>query len=262
MSIRRIFAILLQEVYITRRTVEVGIDLPFFSVMSVIVFGFVNSYLSVTSGKTVANYLFMGTILWEVVRITQYSMSVGALWNVWSRNLANMFITPLSLREYMVAQMFSSGLKSLVIVSALSLLAATLFDFNITALGPLNLVLFFLNLMFFAWSIGLSVLGVIFRFGTRVQALAWGTVFLFQPLTASFFPVDVLPPFLQVIARLIPATYVFEAARRALTEQSVAWELMGMALLQNAIYFALAAWFFNYMFRRSRETGPFARNEE
>jgi hypothetical protein len=32
--------------------------------------------------------------------------------------------------------------------------------------------------------------------------------------------------------------------------------------LENVLYFGLAVWFFQYMFRRSRETGQFARNEE
>jgi hypothetical protein len=37
---------------------------------------------------------------------------------------------------------------------------------------------------------------------------------------------------------------------------------MVIAAAENVLYFGLALWFFNYMYRRSRQTGQFARNEE
>src|SRR5205807_1299908 len=106
-------AVLLQEVFITLRSVEVMFDLPFWSLMTVIVFGFVTKFLTQVMSQNVAQYLYMGTLMWEIVRITQYSMSVGALWNVWSRNLSNMFITPLSMAEYIIAQMLSGLIKAI-----------------------------------------------------------------------------------------------------------------------------------------------------
>lgn len=262
MSPNRIKAVLLQEFYISRRSIEVIVDLPFFSIMSVIVFGFVTAFLSTVMNLSFARYLYLGAILWEIIRIAQYSMSVGALWNVWSRNLSNMFITPLSLTEYVLAQMFSGLIKALAIFGLLCVLAALLFQFNLFAMGVPNLILFFLNLVFFAWSIGLALLGVIFRFGTRIQALAWGVIFFFQPLTAAYYPLDVLPPPLQTLARFIPPTYVFEAARKSLDDPSINWTYAWLAFGENVVYFALAVVFFGYMYRRSKETGQFARNEE
>jgi ABC-2 type transport system permease protein len=256
--VSRIRAILLQEVYISGRSFEIFFDLPFFSVMTVTVFGFICTYLSNALDPTVARYLFLGTLLWEIVRVAQYSMSLEALWNVWSHNL---FITPLSVTEYVVAQMISAALKALVIFGLLSLIAKG-FGFDLYAMGWANLGLFFLNLVMFAWSVGLALLGVIFRLGTRIQALAWGLVWIFQPLAAAYYPVEVLPPPLQSLARLIPATYVFEAARQSLGNSEVKWRAAGIALAENAVYFVLAIAIFSYLHRRSRQTGQFARNEE
>ena len=262
MSFSRIRAILLQEWYISRRSVEVVIDLPFFSVISVIVFGFVTAFLATVMDASAARYLFLGAILWEIIRVAQYSMSVEALWNVWSRNLSNMFITPLTLREYMLAQMLSGSLKALLIFAVLSLISATLFHFNLYVMGVPNLLLFFVNLVFFAWSVGLVLLGIIFRFGTRIQALAWGMVFIFQPLTAAYYPVRVLPPALQSVAKLLPPTYVFEAARGNLDNPAIRWDSSGRPSPRTSSTSPSAVLFFNFMFRRSKETGQFARNEE
>src|SRR5439155_19730330 len=119
----------------------------------------------------------------------------------------------------------------------------------------------FLDLSIFAWSLGLVLLGLIFRSGTRIQALAWGLIFLFEPLTAALFPVAILPPALQTVAYLLPPTYVFEAARAALVDPTVDGRLFAIALVENLTYLGLAGLIFQFLFRRSRETGQFARNE-
>ncbi|MDQ3809375.1 MAG: ABC transporter permease [Chloroflexota bacterium] len=261
-SIERIRAVLLQEVFITLRSVEVMVDLPFWSLMTVVVFGFVTMFLSTVMSPIVAQYLYMGTLMWEIIRIAQYSMSLGALWNVWSRNFSNMFIAPMSMPEYIVAQMLSAAAKSAVLFGLLALVATFVFNLNMFGMGPGNLVLLYLNLLVFGYSIGLFILGVILRLGTRIQALAWGLVLIFQPLTAAYYPLQIMPPPLQAVARLFPPTYVFEAARAGLSSPAIQWDHIGIAAAQNVVYFVLSVWFFRYMFRRSRQTGQFARNEE
>lgn len=261
MSVTRIKAVLLQEFFITRKSLEIIVDLFFFSIMAVVVFGFVSLFLSGSVNSTSAHYLLLGILLWEIIRITQYSMSVGSLWNVWSRNLSNMFIAPLSLKEYVFAHMLSGVAKALPTFILISIIAVVIFDFNIFSIGIVNLILGFINLTIFSWTIGLIILGLIFRFGTRIQALAWGLIFLFQPLTAAFFPVKILPDFLRLIAYSLPPTYVFEAARNALTNPSVNWNYAGIAFLQNIIYFLLSIWFFTTMVKKSKDTGQFASME-
>lgn len=262
-SANRISAVLLQEAYITGRSVEVLVDLPLWSLMTVVVFGFVTRFLASTMNPTYAQYLYLGTLMWEVMRITQYSMTLGALWNVWSHNFSNMFIAPLSMLEYVLAQMVSAVIKALLLFGVIGVIAALAFDFNVLSMGVLTLTLAFVNLVWFGYTTGLFILGIILRVGTRIQALAWGLVLVFQPLTAAFYPLQVMPPLLQAIALAFPPTYVFEAARSGLSAPEVVdWDWMGVALLENLIYFALATWFFQYMYKRSRQTGQFARNEE
>jgi ABC-2 type transport system permease protein len=262
LSVARIKAVLLQEFYITLRSVEVMVDLPFWSIMTALVFGFVTRFLGTVMDPTVAQYLYVGTLLWEIMRVTQYSMSLSVLWNVWSHNFSNMFITPLSMPEYVLAQMVSGAVKAVVLFAAVAGLAAALFDVNLFVIGLPNLALLFLNLLWFGYSIGLLILGVIFRLGTRIQALAWGLLLIFQPLTAAYYPLAVLPAPLQAIARLLPPTYVFEAARAGLADPSIRWSDMTIAALENLIYFVLSLAFFQDMYRRSRLNGQFARNEE
>jgi ABC-2 type transport system permease protein len=261
MSWLRITALIRQEYYITRRSLEVILDLYFFSAMAVAVFGLVSLYLARSFTGPGVYYLLLGTVLWEVVRITQYSMTVSSLWNVWSHNLSNMFVSPLSLAEYLAAQIISSTVKTLVALLLIGTLVVTLFGLDLPRLGWINLVLFFINLSIFAWSLGLALLGLIFCFGTRIQALAWGVVFLFQPLCAAFFPLSVLPRGLQVVAEALPPTHVFEAARASLASPAVNWAEAGITLALNGVYLALALAVFLWLIRRSQQSGQFAKND-
>jgi ABC-2 type transport system permease protein len=261
-STERIRAVLLQEIFITLRSVEVMVDLPFWSLMTVIVFGFVTRFLSTVMNPTIAQYLYLGTLMWEIMRVTQYSMSLGALWNVWSHNFSNMFIAPLTMVEYVAAQMVSAVVKALLLFGLVALIAGVVFDFNLLDMGVGNLALSFACLLWFAYSIGLFILGIIFRLGTRIQALAWGLVLIFQPLTAAYYPLSVMPPVLQSVARALPPTYAFEAARAGLSTPEIHWDWFAISAVENVLYFVLSVWFFQYMYRRSRETGQFARNEE
>lgn len=257
----RIISIIQQEYYITKRSLEVIIDLFFFSTITIVVFGYVAKYLAGTNNTEAAFYLIIGLVLWEIVRVSQYSVTVSVLWNVWARNLSNMFVSPISSSEYLLALIISSVIKSIIVLSILGVITKFVFDFDILQIGILNLVLHFINLSIFAWSIGVFVTGLIFRFGTRIQAMSWGLIFLFQPLSAAFFPIDVLPTYMQSVSKLIPATYVFEAARNNFKNPATDWQSFITALVINIIYLIFSFVFFHFMFRKSRQTGQFARNE-
>jgi len=261
MSITRIWGVLLQELYITKRSLEVFMDLFFFTAINVLAFGLVSKFLFSGDSFLAGEYLLGGFLFWEVLRITQYSMSVGAMWNVWSKNLSNMFISPLTTKEYLTALMLSGLIKAVFIFIGISIMSLYFFNFNIFKIGLLNLFASYINLTFFAWSLGIIILGIIFRYGTRIQALAWGLIFLFQPLTAALFPLSILPIYIKVISYLFPSTYVFEAIRQALISPSFNLQFQTIALVQNILYFLLSIWVFNFLFRRSKETGQFVNNE-
>src|SRR5689334_17803001 len=250
-STDRVRAVLLQEAFITARSVEVMVDLPLWTLMSVVVFGFVTRFLASVMNPTFAQYLYVGILLWEIMRIAQYSMTLGALWNVWSHNFSNMFITPMSMLEFVVAQMLSAVVKAAVLFAVAALIAAMAFDVNVLDMGMPTLALGFVNLVWFGYTTGLFILAIILRVGTRIQALAWGLLLVFQPLTGAFYPLEVMPPVLQAVARAFPPTYVFEAARAGLSSPEIHWDFMGISALENLVYFGAATWFFRYMYRRS-----------
>ena len=261
MNLNRILAILLQELYITRRSYEVLADIFVFPVMSMVVFGFLSLYLTGSSNPLIAHSILLGIVLWQTIAIVQYSIPVGALWNIWWRNLSNMFITPLTTAEYIIALTISGILKSIIVFSLGALMSFYIFHYNIFEIGIGNLLLFLLNLSMFGFAFGVLILGTIFKFGSRVQAFAWGLLPMLQPLAAVFYPVTILPEPIRFFSYLLPPTHIFEAMRVTLTHGGIQWNSIGIAFFENIIFIILGILFFNGMFKASKTNGQFARNE-
>lgn len=261
MKIRRITAVLQQEFFITIHSVEVIMDIFFFPLANIIVFGILSLYLGGSRASIAAQHVLLGMLLWQIIWIVEYSVAVGSLWNIWARNLSNMFIAPLMVSEYILAQTLSGIMKACIMLFLGSLLSSLVFNFNILSIGILPLILTFINFAFFAFSIGIAMLGLIFRYGTRIQAFAWGAIPILQPLSAAFYPLNIMPLPLQFIAYFFPPTYTFEAARYSLVHHIVNWQLFGASLAENIFYCAACILFFSKMFKKSRDTGQFARNE-
>ncbi len=261
MNLRRIKGILWQEFFVLRRSGEVIADIIVFPFTNIAVFGFLSLYLS-AENELAGHTVIFGMLLWNVVWIIEYSITLGSLWNIWTRNLTNLFISPLRLSEYLLAHTLSGIIKAFIVLISSAVLSVYLFEFNLFTVGFMPLLLAFINFALFAYALGIFILGLIYRYGTRIQAAAWSAVGLFQPLCAALYPLDVLPTALQYVAILFPATYTFEAARFALTNNgAVAWNLFGIAFAENLVYCVLCTFAFLAMYNHSRNSGQFARNE-
>ncbi len=260
-ALQRIKGLIIQEFYLTRHSLEIFFDTFFIPMITVALFCFITSYFYDANDPSRAQYLTLGVLMWEVVSICQYNITVSSLWSVWSKNLSNIFIAPISLSEYIIAHVIASFARTIGLVALMAIFTAVFFGFNILDLGLVNVFFFSLNLFIFGWWVGYILLGFIFRYGTRIQAIAWSLLFLFQPIVAVFYPVSVLPGALQFVARCLPPTYIFEASRQALIKPGVNWRYIVIATLLNGLYSILSIIIFSYLFKRSKETGQFARND-
>lgn len=261
MSWKRIKAVIMHEFFIMTRSLEVINDVIIFPILSIIIFGFLTIYLSGTGGMIIGKEVLIGMILWQVVNMIQYSIAVGSMWDVWARNLTNIFVTPVSNFEYILAYTISGCIKTFLVILFGGIISFYFFGTNLLDLGLLNLIIYTINLAIFGFGFAIIVLGLIFRYGTRIQALSWGLIAILQPLMAVVYPVSILPKPLQMIAYLLPPTYVFEAARANVIDKTFQWTNISMAFILNIIFIFLAVTFFNYMFNQSKKTGNFARLE-
>ncbi|MFB6294559.1 MAG: ABC transporter permease, partial [Candidatus Nanohaloarchaea archaeon] len=124
------------------------------------------------------------------------------------------------------------------LLAVLLILAAIFYSFNILSVGVFGLAALTLPLAIFGSGLGLFVAGLIYRFGQRIQVFAWSTIVLLQPVSAVFYPREVLPGVFHAASLLIPTSYVFEGMRQALAEGIVPWAALQVALALSIVYFA------------------------
>lgn len=261
MKLRNIRAILLQEFYVTKGSFEVIFDVFVFSLASIVVYGFISRYLASGSNVEIGQNLLIAVIFWEVVRITQYSTSLSSMWNVWSHNLSNMFIAPIKTSEYITAHIISATSKAALVMILALLLSPVVFHLNILSLGLFPIIFSFINMVIFAIAIGLVLIGLVFQYGTKIQALTWGLIFMIQPFCAVFFPVNILPTFMQVIAHCFPITYFFEWLRALHTGSHYGINTVLAAFLFNVVCLAAGCLIFTYQIAASKRSGQLARND-
>lgn len=254
--IRRVGALVLRHYYLYRSSWTRVVELVYWPTMELLLWGFLTLYLQ-RAGSSLPNVvaLFLGAlILWDVLFRAQIGVSLAFLEEIWSRNLANLFVSPLTPLEFMIGQIILGLLRTLVTAGFMAFLAAALYQYNLFALG-LPLLAFFINLLIMGWAIGLLVSALILRFGQGAESLAWAVIFLFQPVSAIFYPVSTLPTWLQPVAWATPAAHVFEGMRIVLLEQRFDQRLFWSAIGLNAVYLGVGIAVFLWMFQIARRRG-------
>ena len=143
---------------------------------------------------------------------------------------------------------------------AVSLIAWLCYSFNIFP-SLQGFVPYLLNLVLFAMALGVITTGLIFRYTTRIQGLAWSFASLLMPVSCVFYPISSLPQWLHPVAWALPTTHVFEGMRQTLSGAGFSAFHFEWALGLNTIYFAFAVFFFRRIFESARARGLLVKIE-
>ncbi|HEY8442156.1 MAG TPA: ABC transporter permease [Xanthobacteraceae bacterium] len=259
----RINAMVLRYLYLLRSSWSRLLELIYWPAMQLFVWGFLQFYVAQNSGFFArASGVFIGAVLmWDILFRGQLGFSVSFLEEMWSRNLSNILISPLRPIEFVCALMIMSLIRLAIGMVPVTLLAMAFFGFNLYGLG-LALAAFFANLILTSWAVGIVVAGVLLRNGMGAESLAWTLMFVIMPLACVYYPVNVLPDWLQLVAWALPPTYVFEGMRALIMQQVFRADLMVQALALNAIYFVAAVLAFFQLLKCARRAGSLLQTGE
>ena len=260
MNFRHVWGLALRYTYLYKRSLPRAMEIIFWPLMDLLVWGFLTVYLTRSGGAAPQLVMFLigAMIFWDIFYRAQQGVTLPIVEDVWGRSLLNIFIAPVRMSEIIAATCLVGLFKILLTAMIMTLLAFAFYRFNIFDIG-LMLVPFFANLLLTGWAVGMITTALILRFGQAVEALVWGIPFLLQPFSAVFYPVSVLPFWLQPVAWSLPSTYVFEGMRNVLQHGDFSMGLLFYAFLLNLVYIAGASIFFNWMVRLARERGFLAK---
>jgi ABC-2 type transport system permease protein len=259
----RILAVMLRHLYILRGSMPRLVELMYWPTVQMVVWGLITESLAPAMNwqAQAAGVLISAVLLWDLLFRAQLGMSISFLEEMWSRNLGHLFVSPLRPWEWVASLMAMSLIRTLVGVVPAAVLAILLYHWNIFSLG-LPLLAFFVNLIVTGWAVALVVLALILRYGMGAEGLAWAIVFAISPISAIYYPVSVLPGWLQWVALALPPAHVFEGMRGLLHGQDFDTGHFLAAVGLNVIWLALGSAAFLWGFHTARNRGSLLQQGE
>lgn len=256
MKIYRIYGVILRYLFLFRHSYDRLSDAFYWPTVDLLLFGLTSSYFSKFSSNSsqIMLVILSGVLFWIIVWRGQYEVTVNLLEDLWNRNLVNIFVSPLKFSEWIVSFLILGIIKSVFSFSFAMLLAYLLYKVQLFMYGFYLIPLIFL-LMLTGWWVGFLIAGVILRYGTRVQVLAWTTIFVLAPFSAIYYPLSVLPSWAQTVATIVPTSYIFEASREIINTGHLDPQKLIMSLGLNVIYLAFSTWFLYKSFKVTLNKG-------
>jgi ABC-2 type transport system permease protein len=255
-SPRRIGALVLRHLYIMRGSWLRVLEMAYWPAVQMVVWGFITQFfLTHSSWVAQATGVFLAAVLlWDVLFRGNLGVALSFMEEMWSRNLGHLFVSPLRPMEMVIGLLTMSLIRTLVGVIPAALLCIPLYNYSIFSMG-LALLVFFVNLLVTGWALGLTVAALVLRFGQSAESLAWVCIFALAPLSGIYYPIDVLPAWLQPVAWILPTTPVFEGMRGVLFGKGIDLGLFALAAGLNILYLIAAILFFLRIIHVARVKG-------
>jgi ABC-2 type transport system permease protein len=260
MNVRRIAAIVLRQYYLMRTSPTRLVPLFAWAAIDIVLWGFIARYLNgVTEGGPNFTFTLLGAVLlWDFFTRVMHGITTAFLEDVWSRNLLNVFATPLRVSEYVTGLVATSIATSMVGLVVMLALATGVFGLSFFAYGAAA-VPFVLVLFLFGIALGIFASAMVLRLGPASEWLVWPIPALLSPFAAVFYPIAVLPTWMQWFAHLLPPSYVFEGMRAIVAGRAFSWDMLAIGFGLAIVQIAVAQYVFVRVFRATVKSGLLAR---
>lgn len=261
MNWHRVSAIILKTQYAFRRDVFRIFDIFWWPAFSLFVWGLFSTYMQKMSGGNIniISILLGGVILWTFFDRASKDISLAVIDELWSKNFVNLFSSPLTITEYLVAIIIVAMGKLVVSAVFMFLLASVFYAFHVSSVGWF-LVPAALGLTLAGWTMSLIVNACIMRWGHTVEVFIWAVATMVQPFSCVFYPITALPGWAQYIAHALPTMYLFENMRNAMMGKGVHTGEIVISFGLSMLYFILALVFFYRSFTFAKKEGLLIKN--
>ena len=214
-------------------------------------------------GKYFVLYLAVGTIVWRYLSVIFYWVTDLVGLERWEGTIEYTLMAPITRFFHMLGQTAFSIVYSLVHTGVVLLATMLLFDIS---LNNANLWGFFLLLIAGSLSfIGISIVGSVLPllFPERGSQMTHLIIAVLLLISGVYYPVEVLPGWLQFFSRFSPATYVIDGARATLLDGAPTlglWPYVWPLLIMGAIAIPAGLRIFHWAERYAKRTGKLHRN--
>jgi ABC-2 type transport system permease protein len=260
MNPSRVGAIVLRQLYLYRGSPQRVLPMFAWVALDIVLWGFISRYLGMAArpGVNFVATLLGAVLLWDFLTRVMQGVTMAFFEDVWSRNFLNVFATPLRTSEYLSGLVLTGVATSLLGLLVMVILARVAFGLSFliygAALAPFLLVLFLTGI-----ALGIIGAAIVLRLGPASEWLIWPIPTIISPFAGVFYPVSVLPGWMQAISRVLPPSYVFEGMRAVVAGKPAPWDRLALGGGLALALLVLACVFFASVYRYAIRTGLIAR---
>ena len=252
----KIYALCLRHIYLIINSFPRIIDLIYWPTVQIFLWGFISKFFTLNSDyySNTVGIILTAAILYDFLFRVSISYNIMFLEEIWSRNFTNLFIAPIKLSEVITSLTITAVFRSLIGLIPAALLAIPLFGVSVFKVG-VPLIALLLSLYIFGVTLGLLVTSGLLRFGPSFENIAWASLFFLAPLGCIYYPVEILPFSLQIIAKGLPLVHVFEEMRNILINETVNYIGVFISILISIVYFIFGVIIFYMAYSGARIRG-------
>tara|TARA_B100000575_G_scaffold131373_1_gene104642 strand:+ start:614 stop:1405 length:792 start_codon:yes stop_codon:yes gene_type:complete len=256
MNFNKIFALSLRHVYLIKGSFPRILDLIYWPTIQIFLWGFISKFFTLNSSyfENTVGIILSAAILYDFLFRSSISYNMMFLEEIWSRNFTNLFIAPIKISEIIAALTFTAIFRTLIGLIPAALLAIPLFGVSIFKIG-IPLIFLLITLYIFGVTLGLLVTSGLVRFGPSFENIAWASLFFLAPLGCIYYPIEILPEWLQIIAKLLPLVHIFEEMRNVLIHDIINFSQILKAIIISLIYFVFGIITFYLSYEGAKNRG-------
>jgi ABC-2 type transport system permease protein len=249
----RLTAFAYRNLIMAQRNVFFVFELTFWPGVAMLSHGLLTRFLELTPEMTA--FILVGTVALSAVQVCQLDVAYAVLFDIWSKSMKHQFLTPVRIHHLALGSWLVGVARGVIVWALMALIGGRAFGFDFLGGGPLRVALFLLGCFLTALVIGLLVCALVLLFGTRAETSAWAAVNFFVMLAGIYYPISLLPGWVQAVSAAIPLTYFLDGIRVGYGFPSQFSHPFAIGFALVLLYTVLAHWALAAAVTRSRRTG-------
>lgn len=210
-------------------------------------------------------YLLIGTSVWSYLSVTFEGVTDMITIERWEGTIEHTFMAPVSRFTHMVGSCWYAVAHGLLFTFIQLVVVGAFFHLDLSHANYVTAVFMLLigSVSFVGFGIAGAVLPLLYvERGTQMSYIVRAVLLL---VSGVYYPIEVLPGWMQPLARISPATYVLEGLRAALLHNQVIWSVEIWSytwplIITGVVSIPLGLLIFGWAERYAKRTGKLKRN--
>jgi ABC-2 type transport system permease protein len=208
-------------------------------------------------------FLMVGALIWSYLSVLFDVLSETVSWERWEGTIEYTFMSPASRVTHLLGMGLYAVIYGIAQIAIMLGVVTLFFELDLSQAnywGAL-LVLVVCSVSLVGFGIVAAVLPLLSP--EKGQQVSYIVSSLLLLVSGVYYPVEVLPGWMQIIAQFSPVTYALEGSRQALLEGAGAaelWSSIWPLIIMGAVFVPIGLWVFHLGESYAKRTGKLKRS--